>query len=255
MPRRKAPLDLISVGSSIVPMPLGPTLMVGRRDEMKALSSALKSCQSRLIVGPRGIGKTRFLEECLSSSGQRVVRLERPPALHHLLVRMAEQLECRSTRFSSPAQATSIHLKPLVLNALRARPGPVIVENLESRDPRMYRFLQELYYIPGASLIVTARSIHCIGYVRKLLWDPRETIVMQPLSRPESLGLFEEAVRTFRLDSFELDDFRHKVIDAARGNPGQIVQMCRLATLSEYQSGRYIKFLPLRMDMLSAFVS
>ncbi len=221
---------------------------------MKALSSALKLRQSRLIVGPPGIGKTRLLNECTASCGQPVVRVERPPVLHHLLVRMAEQLGCRSTRFSSFGNATSIHLKPLVLDALRTKPGSVIVENLESRDPRMYRFLQELYYIPDASLVVTARSIDRIGYVRKLLWDPRETIVMKPLTRPESLGLFDEATLIFRLESFDLDDFRHKVMNAARGNPGQIVAMCRLAAQPEYRSGRHIKFLPLRMDMLSAFV-
>jgi hypothetical protein len=228
--------------------------MAGRRDEMKAVSSALKLRQSRLIVGPPGIGKTRLLNECTASCGQPVLRVERPPVLHHLLVRMAEQLGCRSTRFSSPGKATSIHLKPLVMNALRAKPGSVIVENLESRDPRMYRFLQELYYLPDASLVVTARSIDRIGYVRKLLWDPRETIVMKPLARPESLALFEEATRIFRLESFDLDDFRHKVMNAARGNPGQIIAMCRLAAQPEYQSGRHIKFLPLRIDMLSAFV-
>jgi hypothetical protein len=241
LPRGKEPLELIR--------------MVGRRDEMKALLSALKSRRSRLIVGPPGIGKTRLLEQCIAGWGQRVVRIEQPPVLHRLLVRMAEQLGCRSARYSSPARATSIHLKPLVLNALRAGPASVIVENLESRDPRMYRFLQELYYIPGISLIVTARSGDRIGYVRKLLWDPREKIVMKPLSRPESIELFQQAARMFRLESFDLDDFRNKVINAARGNPGQIIAMCRLATQPEYRSGRYIKFLPLRMDMLSAFVS
>jgi hypothetical protein len=30
--------------------------------------------------------------------------------------------------------------------------------------------------------------------------------------------------------------------------------MCRLAARPEYQNGRHIKFLPLRMDVLPAFV-
>lgn len=234
---------------------MGLTAMVGRRDERKALLSALKLRQSRLMVGPAGIGKTRLLEEYVSGSEQPVVWVEQPPVLHHLLVCMAEQLGCRSARYSSAARATSIHLKPLVLNALRANPASVILENLESRDPRMYRFLQELYYVPGVSLMVTARSMDRIGYVRKLLWDPREKIVMKPLSRRESMQLFEEAARMFRLESFDLDDFRTKVIEAAHGNPGKIIAMCRLATEPQYRSGQHIKFLPLRMDMLSAFVS
>jgi hypothetical protein len=229
--------------------------MVGRREEMEALSSVLKSRQPRLIVGPAGIGKTRLLDECIAGTGQRVVRVEQPPVLHHLLVRLAEQLGCRSARYSSAARATSMHLKPLVLHALRADPAVVMVDNLDSGDPRMYRFLQELYYIPGASLMVTTRSMDRIGYVRKLLWDPREKIVMKPLSRPESMALFEEAAHIFRLESFDVEDFRNKVLDAAHGNPGKIIAMCRLATQPEYRTGRHIKFLPLRMDMLSAFVS
>jgi hypothetical protein len=184
-----------------------------------------------------------------------VVRVEQPLVLHHLLVCLAEQLGSRSLRYSRAAGATSMHLKPLVLNALRANPAVVVVEDLESRDPRMYRFLQELYYIPGASLIVTARSMDWIGYVRKLLWDPREKIEMKPLSRTESIELFEHAARIFRLDSIDLNDFRNKVMEAAHGNPGKMIAMCRLATQPEYRSGRHIKFLPLRMDMLSAFVS
>jgi hypothetical protein len=238
---RKEPLELIP--------------MVGRREERKALLAALKSRQCRLIVGPAGMGKTRIIEECIAGSGQRVARVQQPPVLRYLLVRLAEQLGCRSARYSSAARATSMHLKPLALNALRANPAVVIVDNLESGDPRMYRFLQELYYVPGAILIVTARSMDRIGYVRKLLWDPREKIVMKPLSRPESIALFEEAARIFRLESFDLDDFRAKVMEAAHGNPGKIIAMCRLATQPEYRSGRHIKFLPLRMDMLSAFVS
>jgi hypothetical protein len=35
--------------------------MLGRRDEVKALLAAVKSCQSRLIIGPAGIGKRDFL--------------------------------------------------------------------------------------------------------------------------------------------------------------------------------------------------
>jgi hypothetical protein len=44
------------------------------------------------------------------------------------------------------------------------------------------------------------------------------------------------------------------VLAAAQGNPGQILTMCRLAGCPEYQDGRHIKFLPLRIDALTAFV-
>jgi len=228
--------------------------LVGRRNEVTVLSSALRSRQSRLIVGPAGIGKTRVLQECLATSGQPFVCVTKPAVLHDLLVRIAERLHCRSRRFADLRHATTVHLKPLVLNTLRATPHCVIVEDVERVEPRMYRFLQELYYVPNACLVATTRSRNRMGHLRKLLWDPREELALKPLTNQESLRLFEEACRVFRLDVFDLDDFRQKVIHAARGNPGQILGMCRLAGQSEYRNGRHIKFAPLRIDLLSGFV-
>jgi hypothetical protein len=101
------------------------------------------------------------------------------------------------------------------------------VEDLHDADPRMYRFLQELYYIPGVSLIVTATSRADLGFVRKLLWDPREEILLDPLSRAEAQWLFDEAVRRFGIESLQIDAFSRKVLAAAKGNPGQILAMCR----------------------------
>jgi len=229
--------------------------MIGRRLEGNGLLAAIKSRQSRLICGPPGIGKTRLIEECLAASGASAVSVERPPALHHLLVSLAVELGCVSGRYSNLVHATSVHLKPLVLGALRAKPRCVILENLDHGDPRIYRFLQDVYYVPDVCLIVTARSADRIGYVSRLLWDPRERIEVKPLTGAESRRLFDQAARMIGLDSFVLDEFREKVIEAARGNPGQIIAMCRMATRPEYRAGRYIKFLPLRIDVLSAFVS
>jgi hypothetical protein len=118
----------------------------------------------------------------------------------------------------------------------------------------MYRFLQQVYYIPAVSLVVTAASRDHLGHLRKLLWDPREEIALKPLGRPEALSLFDVASRIYRLQSFDLDAFRAKVLTAAQGNPGQILTMCRMASRPEYQDGRHIKFLPLRIDALTAFV-
>ena len=228
--------------------------LVGRRNEVAALSAALRLRKPRLIIGPAGIGKTRVLQESLSSSGLPFVFITKPVVLHDLLVRLAGCLHCRSGRFADLRHATTVHLKPLVLNTLRATPHCVILENVERVEPRMYRFLQELSYVPDTCLIATVRSGNCMGHLRKLFWDPREELALKPLTHRESIGLFEDACRVFRLDLFDLDDFRQKVIHAARGNPGQILGMCRLAGQSEYRNGRHIKFVPLRIDLLSGFV-
>ncbi len=227
--------------------------LLGRQDSCETLVASLRSGQSRLITGPPGIGKTRLLGEALLASSTPFVLMSRPRLLHDLLASLAVQLGCRSARYPDLRRATTLHLKPLVATALRAAPRAVIVEDVSDADPRMYRFLQELYYIPGVALIVTATSRERLGHLHKLFWDPREEISLKPLPRHEASLLFDLASRAFSLDSLDLDEFRRKVLPAAKGNPGQIVEMCRLAAQPGYRYGRHIKFLPLRIDVLSEF--
>ncbi len=228
--------------------------LVGRREELKALTSALCARRSCLVAGPRGAGKTRLIEEALRTAQQPAVRLRRPSVLHELLVGLAQQLSCHAGRFGDVRRATSIVLKPAVQEALRTRPCCIVLDDVADADPKMYRFLQQVYYIPRVCLIVAARSRDSLGHLRKLLWDPREEISLKPLSRVEASALFESACRAFRLDTLDLEEFRSKVLAAAQGNPGQIVTMCEMASRPEYQAGRHILFLPLRIDALMAFV-
>jgi hypothetical protein len=223
--------------------------LIGRRDDVRTLANLLRARNSCLVLGPKGIGKTRLIEESLSVSQQPSVCVERPAALHGLLVELAKRLSCPAVR-----HPTSIALKPSVLGALRRMPRYLVLEDMAGADPRMYRFLQQVHYIPAVCLIVTAASRDCLGQLRKLLWDPREEIALKPLTWAEALSLFDAAARMYRLQSFDLDAFRCQVLTAAQGNPGQILTMCRMASRPEYQAGRHIKFLPLRMDALMAFV-
>lgn len=227
--------------------------MVARQREVESLVRALQARESRLITGARGIGKTRLLGEAVSRAREPFLLVPAPDVLHELLVRLAEALRCRVERFPVLRKATTVTLKGAVLEAMRVRPRPILVENVEHADPRMYRFLQQIYHLPGNCLIVTTRSRDCLGFLRRLLWDPREEIALGPLTPRESGHLFDVAAAAYRLCSADLQEFRRKVLDSARGNPGQILALCRLAVLPQYRTGGRIKFLPLRMDVLQAY--
>jgi predicted ATPase len=224
--------------------------LVGRRQELRELIAAFRGGRSRLLTGPIGIGKRRLVQEALESAGQPFVRVSGQVVLHELLVQLAGALNC----LPASRKPTSAALRRLVLDALRRTPQCVVVEDLHDADPRMYRFLQQIYWFQNGPLIVTTTSRGDLGYVQRLLWDPREEIAVEPLSRAEAQSLLDQAVRYFAIESPAVEDFGRKVLAAAKGNPGQILAMCGMAALPQYQAGNYIKFLPLRMDMLSAFI-
>jgi hypothetical protein len=222
--------------------------LAGRRGEVQQLVCALQTRQSRLVTGPPGMGKTRLLAEAVSGYSPPWLLIRGPRVLHDLLMQLGAMLACRV------AGATSISLKPAILESLKQEPRVVFLEDVLEADPRMYRFLQAIYHSSGNCLIATARSRESLGYLRRLFWDPREEIRLQPLKRAEAAGLFAAAAAAYKLDSLDLDAFRSQALRSARGNPGQIVTMCRMAARPEYRRGRRVKFLPLRMDALPAFV-
>ena len=73
------------------------------------------------------------------------------------------------------------------------------------------------------------------------------------LQERDAEHLFEAAADHFQLRNLDLNEFREKVLESARGNPGQILEMCRLAAQPQYHAGRYIKFAPLRFDTVMKF--
>jgi hypothetical protein len=220
--------------------------MIGRRDELLRLAAAMIARRSQLIAGPPGAGKTRLVREALAVAAQPAIAVRWPVVLHALLLELAGKLGCRLRR------PTSLNLKIAVLNAIAQSPCCVVLENAADAEPRIYRFLQRMFYVPRVCLIVTARSKDGLGHLGKLLFDPRERICLPPLGRTHARRLFDAAAAIYELNAAFLGDFRAKALAGAKGNPGQILTMCRLAAQPQYQHDGSIKFLPVRMDALCA---
>jgi hypothetical protein len=240
--------------------------MIGLRHEHHHFSAALRKRESVLLVGPGGAGKTKLATTVIQENPMgSVLYASCPPALHDLLVSLSHLLlDTGHPAFAREAgvgrdreawmkKQTSVHLKGLLWTAFGAEPAILFLDGIDGAGFRTFRFLQRLYYARGMAVCAAARDLRSLGALSRLFWDPRQILTLQPLSTSDATELFESAADRFQLRQLNLDEFREKVLASARGNPGQIVEMCRLAADPKYVSGKNIKFAPLRIDATIRF--
>lgn len=243
--------------------------LIGLSSERKRFLQALQHRESLLLLGPRGCGKTSVILSGIQALSDRkdIVYLRYTAAFHELLVSLARVLldsECGHLGRIVPknwetgrwlSQQTSVHLRGILWSALEAEPRAIILDGVDGASHPVFRFFQRLYFAPGMTLFAAARDSVALGALARLFWHPQKVIHFKPLSELDAAQLFDMAVEHFGLRHLGVEEFRQKVLEAAKGNPGQIVQMCRLATDPRYVTGKYIKFVPLRMDALTKFLT
>jgi hypothetical protein len=239
--------------------------LIGFHRERQRIAEAVRKHEPLLLLGPPGAGKTRLLRfalECASGTG---VYLRFVSVFHNLLSSFARELIAGG---HLPVRAmvvgldplrwctrqTSVHLKGLIWRAVESAPRLVILDGVYDASAPVYRFFQRVYYTPGVTMFAAARDPVSLGALHKLFWDPRQTVCVPPLDDHGAASLFDSATERFGLHRLELGDFRTRTLECARGNPGQIVEMCRLAADPAYVSGRHILFAPLRIDVMARFL-
>ncbi len=242
--------------------------LIGLASERQRLIDALRKRQALLLLGPAGSGKSTLIRYAIGSipNSDEIIHLRYSANLHQMLIdlgrsllatghqRLRKHIQSSADGDKWLAAQTSVHLKGILWTALEAAPRVIVLDGIDSGGFPTYRFLQRLYFAKGMALLAAARDPVALGALGRLFWDPRITVHLRPLNEPEANRLFDLAVDRFRLRGLNLEDFREKVLEAAKGNPGQIVEMCRSAMNPMYLSGKYIKFAPLRIDVLMKFL-
>jgi hypothetical protein len=245
--------------------PAGEFPLIGRDRELVRLRDALLNRRSLLILGAPGIGKSRLLEAVRSVTAKqaRPVTVRFPAHPHDLLVTLAsallddghKALTASRNRSNSPLdRETSVHLRGILWQALALEPRPIIFEDIRSASAQMYRFLQPLFHKAGMCMIATAASVDRLGFLHRLFWDPRDHLELKSLRDHDAEQLASLAAERFQLPT-EIDrsDLQQKVLDAAAGNPGRIIEMYRLAADSRYHSGDYVKLALIQIDLAARF--
>ena len=223
---------------------------VGMAKEVQRLSLAFATGDPLLLLGPQGSGKTRLIREAVPRN-RHVLYLAWEPTLHALLISMARALIADSEDWLTTQ--TSVRLKGLLWTAVESSPVPIMLDGITGASFPTYRFLQRIYHTRGMALFAASRDAFSLGALARLFWNPANVLHVPPLQERDAGQLFEAAADGFHLRHLDLDEFREKALECAGGNPGQIIEMCRLAAQPQYHSGRHIKFSPLRIDTVMKF--
>jgi hypothetical protein len=230
------------------------------------LLTALRRKQPMLILGPPGAGKTKLIRTVLQDVTQAIYS-RCPPVLHNFLIELATATATagnpvlrhavRGTADPRKWAATqsSVHLRGILWTALEQHPAILILDQINGAGHRTYRFLQRIYHAKGMTVVAASRDLRTLDDLARLFWDSRQMINLGPLNESESLELFDTITVQLGLRTLDLSQFRRQVLESAHGNPGQIVEMCKLAADPRYRYGEKLKFGLLRIDAMTKFLA
>lgn len=245
---------------------------LGREEETDRLREAILRRESLLIAGPRGIGKTTLISKVLGGlscdARWRIFCMDGIEGLQPLLRCLVKELYrtrdsalrsqlraegVRSNTFEDwLAQRSTSRLKGAVYRAAEKGRYTVLLDHVPPFTHAVAKVFRELVWMRNTPVCLAARGFgeEDIGHAANLYWASRHRLALGPLPEAAARELLESCIRRFGLAEINVADFCDETLKLSAGNPGAIVNMCRLATEPKYHYGLRIKAKLVYIDYL-----
>ncbi len=223
--------------------------LLGRSRELSKLQAAVASGSPALIEGSPGHGKTRLLlelKQSLSVINVDALYIPFSPPLHAFLLDFANKL------FLDTGTESSIALRGAIWKALESNPRVLLLDDVGNAGPMFFRFFDRIQAVKGNVLVGTALQLQATGALHRVFWNPQMNVTLHALNKQDAERLIESAIKTFLEGCSIAPDFAARIAQAARGNPGRIVDLCIRATDKAYwDKQERIRFGALLMDSVA----
>jgi hypothetical protein len=231
-----------------------------RTDELELLRRRLASGKSTFVHGPSGVGKTLLLQQVISEFGQVLYcpASSSPQAVFRCVAELlaarqdATVLRICKGRVDALLGKSSVSLKGIVSNALRAANYLIVLDHLNRPSPALGAMIGEVMLSCSTPVLAVARSAHMedAGSVSPLLPDRSERLAIKNFDADTAKAFALEVCSQQQLAAENLNGVLNSMIKFSEGNPGAILRMIAMAKQSKYRSDDHIKWAPLYIDFL-----
>jgi hypothetical protein len=246
--------------------------LIGRKQELRALRTAIQERESLLVWGPMDTGKTALIKTVISelreAERRNCVYWTGAASGRQLLSHFVGQLYEKGDSYvqgkvhADGAAEASVHrwlskqsslrLRGILFTASTAGEYRFFVDHFPPPTHNLARLMKEIMYRCQTPVYLIARGMSQkeIGYAWSLYWNDSLRLHLGPLHERQARELLELCIRDFGLSSLDLEDFREEVLRLSGLLPGSIVKMSRLAADSRYHYGDRIKIKLVHVDYL-----
>ena len=172
------------------PVPAALTTLIGRGDELLAITTQLEADRLVTIIGPGGAGKTTLALETARRAGDALLVELAPAGATEIWAAIAASAG-RGIRLTDAATRIQESDRDRVLDALRGRDVLVVLDNCEHVSIAAAAVARELLAaLPGSRVLATSREP--LGVAGEAF------VSLGPLPHDDAVELFERRVRAAR---------------------------------------------------------